>query len=58
MEIIKKQFKFVPNKDFYMCLLLTSTVKDLGFFDAIQPYNYYYDYYDLDLDGIGIDNLL
>jgi len=56
MEIIKKQFKFVPNKDFYMCLLLTSTVKDLGFFDAIQPYNYYYDYYDL--DGIGIDNLL
>lgn len=66
MITIRKQFKLIPSRNLYMAILLTSTVKDLGFFDSYvepyrPPYGYGYGYgygYSNDNNGIGIDNLL
>lgn len=57
METIKKQILLNEGSDYYLNILLTSTVKDLGFFDTIYTYNYVA-YYEIDVEGLGLDNLL
>lgn len=55
MEIIKKTIKLSEDADYNFVILLTSTVKDLGFFDSVQ-YSYGYNYDDSS-NGIGLENL-
>jgi hypothetical protein len=59
METIKKQILLNEGKDYYLNILLTSTVKDLGFFDTLYTYSYNYGYYyEIDFEGLGLENLL
>lgn len=59
MEIIKKEIKLIENANYNFVILLTSTVKDLGFFDTVPSTyaNYYYYFLDDAANGIGLDNL-
>jgi hypothetical protein len=57
MEIIKKTFKTKAGSSHSFIILLTSTVKDMGFFDTVLL-NYSYGYFlDDSYDGIGLGNL-
>jgi hypothetical protein len=56
MNKIKKKILKTKNKDMYIPLLLTSKVKDLGFFSTDVSYNY--SYYSGFSEGLGIENLL
>jgi hypothetical protein len=59
MGIIRKQIKLIKDKSTSIILLMTATIKDLGFFDTpVYTYNYSgYSYGDGDNYGIGLDNL-
>jgi hypothetical protein len=36
-ELIQKIIKLEPEKDYYVTILLTATIRDLGFFDSVVP---------------------
>lgn len=58
MELIRKTIKLKDDVTNSFVILLTSTVKDLGFFDSATVYGYTYAYlFDDSYNGIGLENL-